>query len=96
LAKVRDQVGDHLPQVILPNVLRLLVSPAIALALVLLFGVQGLAAKIAILMAAMPTGINMAIYATEFDAQPRLVATAVFTSTVVSFVTISALLMVLQ
>lgn len=96
LAKVRDQVGDHLPQVILPNALRLLVSPAIASALVLLFGVQGLAAKIAILLAAMPTGINMAIYATEFDAQPRLVATAVFTSTVASFVTISALLMILS
>ena len=96
LAKVRSQVGDHLPQVILPNVIRLLISPAIAFALVLLFGVQGLAAKIAILMAAMPTGINMAIYATEFDAQPRLVATAVFASTVTSFVTISALLMILQ
>ncbi len=96
LAKVRAQVGDHLPQVILPNVIRLFVSPAIAFGLVLLLGLHGLAAKIAILMAAMPTGINMAIYATEFDARPRLVATAVFTSTVASFVTLSVLLWLLH
>ena len=96
LAKVREQVGDHLPRVILPNVVRLFVSPAIAFALVLLFGLHGLSAKIAVLMAAMPTGINMAIYATEFDAQPRLVATAVFTSTLASFVTLSVLLWLLH
>jgi predicted permease len=96
LAKVRAQVSAQLPQVVLPNAIRLLVSPAIALGLVTLLGVQGLAMKVAVLMAAMPTGINMAIYATEFDARPRLVATAVFTSTVASFVTLSLLLMWLQ
>jgi len=47
----------------------------------------------AVLPAAMPTGINTAVYATEFDAQPRRVATAVFASTLASFVTISILLM---
>ncbi len=96
LAKVRPVVGDYLPQVALPSALRLLVSPALAYGLVLAFGLQGLAAKIAVLLAAMPTGINMAIYATEFDAQPRLVSTAVFTSTVASFVTLSVLLVLLQ
>jgi hypothetical protein len=96
LAKVRAQVSAQLPQVILPNAIRLLVSPALAFGLVTLLGVHGLAMKVAVLMAAMPTGINMAIYATEFDAQPRLVATAVFTSTVASFVTLSVLLVWLQ
>jgi predicted permease len=96
LAKSRAQVGEHLREVIFPNTVRLLLSPAIALALAVLLGLHGLAFKVALLLAAMPTGINMAVYAVEFDARPRLVATAVFTSTVVSFFTITALLVMLR
>jgi len=96
LAKVRAQVGEHLPRVVLPNALRLVASPLIAFGLVGVLGLHGIAAKVAVLMAAMPTAINMAIYATEFDAQPRLVSTAVFTSTITSFVTLSGLLVLLR
>jgi malate permease and related proteins len=96
LAKVRSQVGDHLGQVLAPGLVRLVASPLVALGLAHLLGVHGLAAKVAVLLAAMPTGINMAIYATEFDAQPRLVATAVFVSTLASFVTLSLLLVLLR
>jgi len=95
LAKARSQVSLHMSQALLPNFIRLLLSPAIAFALVNLLGVHGLAAKVAILLAAMPTAVNMAIFATEFDAQPRRVATAVFTSTLASFITLSALLWLL-
>ena len=93
LAKVRTEVRAHLPQVVLPSVIRLAVSPALAVGLVALFGLHGLTAKTAILMSAMPTAVNMAIYATEFDAQPRLVATTVLASTLASFVTLSGLLL---
>lgn len=96
LAKVRSQVQAHLRQVLVPTVVRLAVSPAIALGLVALVGIDGLTAKIAILLAAMPTAVNMAIYATEFDAQPRLVATEVFISTLASFATVSGLLLWLR
>lgn len=95
LAKARTQVGNHLPQAILPNVIRLIVSPAIAFALVLLLGVEGVAAKTAIMLAGMPTAVNVAIYATEFELRPRRVATVVFTSTLASFVTLSVLLFLL-
>jgi len=95
LAKARTQIGDHLPQTILPNFIRLALSPAIAFALVLLLGVEGVAAKAAILLAGMPTAVNMAIYATEFELRPRRIATVVFTSTLASFVTLSALLFLL-
>jgi len=83
LAKSRSQVREFLGQLVLPNCIRLLLSPAIAFAL-------------ALLLAAMPTGVNMAVYAAEFDARPRLVATTVFTSTVASFFTITALLVLLR
>jgi len=95
LAKARAQIGNRLPAVILPNFIRLVASPAIAFGLVLLLGLEGVAAKAAILLAGMPTAVNVAIYATEFDLRPRRVATAVFTSTLASFVTLSVLLFLL-
>jgi predicted permease len=96
LAKVHAQVGTHLPRVVLPNVLRLAVSPLIGFGLVGVLGLHGTTAKVAVLLAAMPTAINMAIYATEFDSQPRLVSTAVLTSTMASFVTLPGLLVLLR
>jgi predicted permease len=96
LAKVHAQVSTHLPRVVLPNVLRLAVSPLIAFGLAGALGLHGTAAKVAVLLAAMPTAINIAIYATEFDSQPRLVSTAVFTSTLTSFVTLPGLLVLLR
>lgn len=95
LAKARSHVSLHISSVMLPNFMRLLLSPAIAFGLAQLLGVHGLTAKAAVLLAAMPTAVNMAIFATEFDAQPRRVATAVFTSTLASFATLSALLLLL-
>jgi len=92
LAKARSRVSLHLPGVLLPNAVRLLLAPALAALYVSLLGLGGLSAKIAILMSAMPTAVNILIYATEFGLQPRRVATAVFTSTLASFVTLSVLL----
>ena len=95
LAKARTQVSLHISGVLLPSFVRLIVAPAIAFGFVHLLHLQGVAAQVAILMAAMPTAVNIAIYTTEFDLQPRRVATAVFTATLASFVTISALLVLL-
>lgn len=95
LAKARSQVHNHLARVIGPNVVRLILGPAIAFAFVTLLGVHGLTAKIAILICAMPSAVNVAIYTTEFGLLPKRIATTVFTSTAASFVTISALLLLL-
>lgn len=95
LAKARTQVSLHLAGVVGLNLVRLLGGPALAFAFVTLLGLEGLTAKVAILISAMPTAVNIAIYTTEFGLQPRRVATAVFTSTVASFVTLSILLLVL-
>ncbi len=95
LAKARAQVHNHLARVIGPNAVRLILGPAIAFGFVTLLGVHGLTAKIAILICAMPSAVNVAIYTTEFGLQPRRIATAVFTSTAASFITISTLLLLL-
>jgi predicted permease len=95
LAKARAQVSLHLPGVLLPNLIRLVLSPLLAFGLVGLFGLHGTTAKVAVLLAAMPTAVNIAIYTTEFSLQPRRIATAVFTSTLASFATLSVLLTML-
>ncbi len=92
LAKARTQVNSHLAGVLAPNAVRLLIGPLLAFAYASMLGLEGLTAKVAILAAGMPTAVNMAVYATEFGLQPRRVATAVFTSTVASFATLSGLL----
>ena len=96
LAKARSQVSLHLGSVLIPNVVRLLMAPALAFAFAWLLGVGGIAGKVAVLIAAMPTAVNIAIYTTEFGLEPRRVATAVFTSTAASFVTLSVLLLLLS
>lgn len=97
LAKARTRVSLHLAAVVAPNLVRLVFAPALAFAFAALLGfsIQNLAAKITVLICAMPTAVNIAVYTTEFGLQPRRVATAVFTSTVASFVTISVLLLLL-
>jgi predicted permease len=96
LAKARTRVSTHLAGVIGPTLIRLLLSPAIAFAAVGILGVSGLTAKVAILICGMPTAINVAIFTTEFDLQPRRAATAVFVSTVASFATLSGLLLLIS
>jgi len=96
LAKARDRVTTHIRGVIAPNLIRLVVGPAFAFAFATLLGFHGLAPKIAILVSGMPTAVNIAIFTTEFGLLPRRAATAVFTSTVASFLTLSGLLLLLS
>lgn len=75
---------------------RLLISPAVALALTILFGLPGLSAKVAILSAAMPTAVSTVVLAIEFRAEPRFVSTVVMATTIASAVTITVLLTLLM
>lgn len=76
--------------------LRLLAAPPLAYLLGLACGLDGLALKIGILQASMPTAVNTIIYATEFGARPRFVAGVVALSTIVSLVTLTILVALLQ
>ncbi|HUT75082.1 MAG TPA: AEC family transporter [Armatimonadota bacterium] len=93
LAKSRHELRGQLAGAVLPNVMRLVVSPAVAFGFVILLGVHGLSAQVAILLAAMPTAANVVVYTTEFGLQPRRAAGVVAISTVASFVTLSVILL---
>ncbi len=71
---------------------RLLVSPALALGVTLLLGINGVTQKVVIVLAGMPTAVYTTILATEFKTQPYQVTNAVALSTGASLVTITSLI----
>ena len=74
------------------GVLRLVAAPLFALALNLAFRLQGPAFQAGILESAMPTAVILTVLATEYDVDPSFVSTAVFTTTLLSPITITPLL----
>jgi predicted permease len=76
--------------------LRLVASPLVTAALVPWFGVTGVAGRVAILSTAMPTAVNAFLLAAQFQAAPSFVASAVFLSTIASFVSVSVVLLLIR
>ncbi len=72
-------------------VLRLVVSPLIACALVPVFGFTGEPAKMMIISASFPTAVNTALIAHEFHADSHFATAAVFYSTLASMFTVTLL-----
>jgi hypothetical protein len=86
---------DHTLVLSLGNLLRLLAAPAIALGLALIFHLEGAAFQAGIVEAAMPTAVFMTVLATEYDIEPAFITTAVFTSTLLSPLTLTPILALL-
>lgn len=76
--------------------IRLIGGPLIAAGLVRLFGFEGDTAAILILGASAPTAVNTALLAHEFKADERFAAAAVFYTTILSAVTVTALMLILR
>jgi predicted permease len=86
------EVIDQRRLVALAAGLRLVLSVPIALLLAGSLGLDELSTKLAVILASMPTAVNMTIFAIEFDVRPRFVSSVVTTSTVASLVTLTVLL----
>jgi hypothetical protein len=76
-------------------VLRLVASPLVATGLAQLTGLEGVGRDVLVLVAAMPSAVNAFLFASEFECDPGFVAGVVFTTTVLSFVTVSTVLWLL-
>lgn len=75
--------------------IRLIISPAIAFGIILLFPFDPLLAKVLIVSAAMPSAATIVIYAVQFNAEPRLVSSITLITTLISIITITVLIAVL-
>lgn len=74
-------------------VLKLLVHPLLVWVLAVpVLGLEGIWVPVAVLMASMPTGINVYLVATRYEAGTTVAARTIFLSTVISVLTISAAL----
>jgi len=74
------------------NSLRLVAGPILALGLSVIFGLSGTAQQAGVTEAAMPTAIMMTVLATEYSVEPSFVTTVVFTSTLLSPLTVTPLI----
>ncbi len=94
LAEVTAKI--NIKDVLLSSSIRLVLSPALGLLLVLLLGVQGDLAKAMIIGVATPTAVNTAILAREFDNEPEYASQNVLVSTLLSPISLSVLIFLLN
>jgi predicted permease len=72
--------------------LRLGLAPLLALVLAIPLGLTGLARQVGVLQTAVPTAVTASIIASRYDAEPNLVAGSVLVTSLLSLVTVTALL----
>ena len=72
--------------------IRLVISGAIAYIITLVIGFDDMTKQVLIVMSSMPTAVVTTILATEFQARPAFVTSAVVVSTLMSLVTLTLLI----
>jgi hypothetical protein len=74
---------------LMASLLRLVVSPLLAIGLALPLGISGLAREVGILQASMPIAVLVTIIAAEYETEPAFVTASVLFSTLLSVVTLA-------
>ncbi|NHN30412.1 AEC family transporter [Paenibacillus agricola] len=82
--------------VMLSNVLRLMVGPAVGFAIVWLLGIHGTMAQALVLASAVPTSLSSALLAVEYDNEPEFASQVVFSSTIFSIFTVTLVIYLIQ
>lgn len=72
--------------------LRLIVGPVIALVIILLFQLDGVTAQALLIASAMPTSVNSAVIAQEYNNHPNYAAQIVLFSTLISAFTVTVVI----
>ncbi len=92
----RFQLGGALPSALVLTALKNLVHPAIVLLLVPVLDLSPITAKVAITVAACPSGVNAYLFAARYNAATAETTSTILISTALSVVTLSLLLNWLQ
>ena len=93
IALAQMQIRSEFHSVSRLTALRMLGGPALAILLARLVGLTGVAHSVAVMQASMPTAVNTIVIGNEFEAAPDFIAGSVFATTLVSIVTLPALLL---
>lgn len=86
---------ERIWDVAISNALRLVAAPLIGLGVVLTMGIHGLMAQALVLSCAVPTSLASVLLSVEFDNEPEFAGQAVFASTLLSIVTVTAVIYLL-
>jgi malonate transporter len=92
LAQNTAAVGRDTPATLLFVLLKLVLQPAIALGLALVFGLSSLLTHVAVVLAALPTGTGPFMLAEFYGREASVTSKAILISTVVSLVTVTGYL----
>lgn len=77
------------------SIIRLFIAPLIAFGITQLFGTEPLLQKVLILIAALPTASAATIFAVQFDSEPELVSGTTLVTTLISLVSVAALISIM-
>jgi predicted permease len=91
-----NQRTRQVPALILANGMRLVGGAVFGLVLASFFGLQGAAYQAGVIEAATPAAVLSTVISTEFDTEPAFVTSVVFTTTLLSPLTLTPLLAYLQ
>ena len=86
------RLSKNLSVVYVSLIIRLLLGPLIALGIIFVLGIDGVTAQASFISSAMPTAVNSAIIAQEYENEPELSAQIVLASTVFSMITVTAVI----
>lgn len=86
------KITKQLSTVYVSVAMRLLLAPALAFLLILLFGLSGIVAQALFISSAMPTSVNSSVIAQEYDNHPQLAAQIVLFSTLMSTLTVTVII----
>ncbi len=86
----------ELPPIAAASIIRLVIAPLIGAAILKIAGADGVLAKSLILGVATPVAVTTAIIAKEFDNSPEFAAEIVFSTTLLSALTVSAVIFFLD
>ncbi len=88
-------IKEHLSDAAFVSTVRLIISPALAVLIVILFGLSGLERTVTIIEAAMPSAMLSVVLAITYDLDIKLTASCVFFSTILSLITLPLILSLL-
>lgn len=86
------KIAKQLTSVYVSVTIRLLIAPFIALGIIYVFGLSGILAQALFISAAMPTSVNSAVIAQEYNNHPQLAAQIVLFSTLMSTFTVTLII----
>lgn len=86
----------HVSDVLISNFFRLCIGPALGFVIAIALGLEGIMAQTLVISCAVPTSLSSVLLAVEFDNEAEFASQTVFSSTVLSIVTVTIVIYLTQ